>query len=326
MIAYGASVGGMATIIGTPPNLLVAGFLERLAGVRVSFVDWLCFGAPVAAALLVVALVLTRLTLGRGLASGAASDLVPPPPPLRDGEAASERRAGARFTILALSLAFTLWLAPSLAQGILGRDHAFAVALGRHFPEAGVALLAASLLFVAPLSWRKRRFALTWADGQRVNWGVLLLFGGGLSLGTLGEATGIARWAGEGVVSAGFATSPEGFMLVSVVAAIVVSEFASNTAAATLLIPIVIAAARQAGFDPIPPALAAGLATTCGFIFPVSTPQNAIVFGTGRVPLTRMIRRRCSTPASSCGRALLPRPFCREPADPAARAASATDS
>jgi sodium-dependent dicarboxylate transporter 2/3/5 len=290
MIAYGASIGGMATIIGTPPNLLVAGFLERLAGVRVGFADWLVFGFPVAAALLVVSLGLTRLTLGRGLANGIVPVVGAEPPATGDTEALRERRAGARFTVLAFSLAFALWLLPSLAQGALGRDHPLAVALGRHLPEAGVALLAAGLLFVAPLSWRKRRFALTWADGQRVNWGVLLLFGGGLSLGTLGETTGIAKWAGEGVVSAGLATSPEGFMLLSVVAAIVVSEFASNTAAATLLVPIVIAAAQQAGFDPVPPAIAAGLAATCGFIFPVSTPPNAIVFGTGRVPLTRMIR------------------------------------
>ena len=113
-----------------------------------------------------------------------------------------------------------------------------------------MALLCATLLFVAPVSWRKRRFALSWADGQRVNWGVLMLFGGGLSLGTLGEATGIAKWAGEGVVSSGLATSPESFMLLAVIAAITVSEFASNTASATLLVPIVIAAARQAGFDP----------------------------------------------------------------------------
>ena len=290
MIAYGASVGGMATLIGTPPNLLVAGFLERLAGVRVSFTDWLCFGAPVAVALLIVSLVLTRLTLERGLASDRVAPVTAPPRAVAHDETSRETRAGARWTVLAFSLAFALWLAPSLAQGILGRNHPFAAALGRHFPEAGVALLAASLLFVAPLSWRKRRFALSWADGQRVNWGVLLLFGGGLSLGTLGEATGIAKWVGEGVVNAGLATSPEGFMLVSVVGAIVVSEFASNTAAATLLVPVVIAAAQQAGFDPVPPALAAGLAATCGFVFPVSTPPNAIVFGTGRVPLTRMIR------------------------------------
>ncbi len=289
MIAYGASIGGMATLIGTPPNLLVAGFLERLAGVRVTFTGWLAFGLPIATTLLVVSLALTRFTLGRGLSQALGPEMARPPAGGSEDEA-RERRAGARWTVLAFSLALALWLAPSLAQGVLGREHPVTATLGKHFPEAGVALLCATLLFLAPVSWRKRRFALSWADGQRVNWGVLMLFGGGLSLGTLGEATGIAKWAGEGVVSSGLATSPESFMLLAIVAAITVSEFASNTASATLLVPIVIAAAREAGFDPVPPALAAGLASTCGFVFPVSTPPNAIVFGTGRVPLTRMIR------------------------------------
>ncbi len=289
MIAYGASIGGMATLIGTPPNLLVAGFLERLAGVPVTFTGWLAVGFPIASVLLVLSLVLTRFTLGRALVGQPLID-VAPPPATDDAEAAAERKAGARITVAAFFLAFTLWLAPSLAQAILGRTHPWAEALARHFPEAGVALLCAALLFAAPVSWRKRRFALSWNDGQRVNWGVLMLFGGGLSLGTLGEATGIARWAGEGVVGSGLASSPEMFLLICILAAIVLSEFASNTASATLLVPVVIAAAKQAGFDPVPPALAAGLAATCGFIFPVSTPPNAIVFGTGRIPLTRMIR------------------------------------
>jgi sodium-dependent dicarboxylate transporter 2/3/5 len=119
---------------------------------------------------------------------------------------------------------------------------------------------------------------------------VLLLFGGGLSLGSLAEATGLARWAGEGVVRSGLASSPEGLLLVSIAAALLVTEVASNTAAATLVVPVSIAAALQAGFDPVPPALGAGIACSCAFVFPVSTPPNAIVFGTGRVPLTRMIR------------------------------------
>ena len=152
MIAYGASVGGMATIIGTPPNLLVAGFLERLAGVRVSFADWLCFGAPVAAVLLVVSLGLTRLVLGRGLARSLAPDAVGRATRAERRRARPRRVPGARWTVIAFSLAFALWLAPSLAQGALGRDHPFATALGKHFPEAGVALLAAGLLFVAPVS------------------------------------------------------------------------------------------------------------------------------------------------------------------------------
>jgi sodium-dependent dicarboxylate transporter 2/3/5 len=289
MIAYGASIGGMATLIGTPPNLLVAGFLERLAGVRVTFTGWLAVGFPIAFVLLLLALALTRFTLGRGLAGLSLPDVAAP----RDesgAKDAGEMRAGARWTVAAFALAFTLWLAPSLAQGLRGREDPIADALSRHFPEAGVALLCATLLFAAPVSWRQRRFALSWRDGQRVNWGVLMLFGGGLSLGTLGETTGIARWAGEGVVRSGLASSPEMFLFICVLAAIALSEFASNTASATLLVPVVIAAAQQAGFDPVPPALGAGLAATCGFIFPVSTPPNAIVFGTGRVPLTRMIR------------------------------------
>jgi sodium-dependent dicarboxylate transporter 2/3/5 len=289
MIAYGASIGGMATLIGTPPNLLVAGFLERLAGVHVSFAGWLAFAFPISFVLLAVSLALTWFTLGRGLA-GESVPAVMAPAAAEAGEEEQERRSGARWTVLAFGLAALLWLAPSLAQGVLGADHPLAAGLDEHFPEAGVAMLCATLLFVAPVSWRKRRFALSWTDGQRVNWGVLMLFGGGLSLGTLAEAKGLARWAGEGVVGLGLAASPETFLLVCVVAAIALSEFASNTASATLLVPVVIAAAQEAGFDPVPPALAAGLAATCGFIFPVSTPPNAIVFGTGRVPLTRMIR------------------------------------
>jgi sodium-dependent dicarboxylate transporter 2/3/5 len=291
-IAYGASVGGIATLIGTPPNLLAAGFLDELAGVEVTFVGWVLFAAPLSVAMLLATLLVLRLTLARNLEGVEAStgrSFVPAPPA---GSPAQEdaRRAGARWTVAAVLLAFTLWTIPPLAAGLLGTSHPVAEALHRHLPEAGVALLSATLLFAAPVSWRKRRFALAWEDGEKVNWGILLLFGGGLSLGMLAQSTGLVEWAGEAVVSSGLASSPAGLMLVSIVTATTLSEFASNTASATLLIPIVIAAAVQAGFDPVAPALATALATSCAFVFPVSTPPNAIVFGTGRVPLTRMMR------------------------------------
>ena len=287
MVAYGASIGGLATIIGTPPNLITAGFIERLGGVRVTFTGWLLFGVPLSLAIIVVALLVTRLTLMRGLGRLPAGE------PATVGVADAGGRStgsGAAWTIAAIALAFVLWTAPAVTGGLLGRDHPLARALDRHFPEAGVALLCGTLLFVVPWRWRERRFVLDWKDTDEINWGVLLLFGSGLSLGTLAETTGLAKWVGEGVVQSGLASSPGGLLLVSIAAAVLMTEVASNTAAATLLVPVVIAAAREAGFDPIPPALGAGIACSCAFVFPVSTPPNAIVFGTGRVPLTRMIR------------------------------------
>ena len=291
-IAYGASVGGIATLIGTPPNLLAAGFLDELAGVQVTFAGWILFAAPISIAMLVVTLLVLQLTLARHLEGQAGSSGATLVPAARVGSPDEEgiRRAGTRWTVAAILLAFALWTAPAAAGAILGISHPVAEMLRRHLPEAGVALLCAALLFAAPVSWRKRRFTLTWKDGERVNWGILLLFGGGLSLGMLAQTTGLVKWAGEGVVSSGLASSPAGLMLVAIVTATTLSEFASNTASATLLIPIVIAAALQAGFDPVAPALATALATSCAFVFPVSTPPNAIVFGTGRVPLTRMMR------------------------------------
>ncbi len=285
MVAYGASVGGMATLIGTPPNLLTAGFLERLAGVRVTFGAWLSFGGPIALVLLALSIFWTRLILGRGL-TGARTN---PSAGLVEEETLEER-AGRRWTILAFALAGFLWTLPAVVSALAGPQAELVKDLTRLLPESAVALLCASLLFVAPINWRDRRFALTWSEGRQVNWGIILLFGGGLSLGTLAETTGIARWAGEGISRTGLASTPAGLLAVSVAVAILISEFASNTASATLLVPIVIAAAQASGFDPVRPALGAGLAATCGFIFPVSTPPNAIVFGTGLVPLWRMIR------------------------------------
>ena len=124
--------------------------------------NWLVFGLPISLALLACSLLLTRLTLGRALANEPVHP-VSLSRPAEPDDAARETRAGARWTIAAFALAFALWMAPSLAQGVLGRDDTLTAALGKHLPEAGVALLCAALLFVAPVSWKNRRFALTWA-------------------------------------------------------------------------------------------------------------------------------------------------------------------
>ena len=296
MVAYGASIGGMATLVGTPPNLLTAGMIERMTGVKVGFAAWLLIGAPIAIVLFAASLLWVRVLTLRGRVEGAGEHEAERPgdpgpvSALSTGAAPDpDTRRGARLTMTAFGLAGVLWLLPAVAQALYGASDPRAQRLAALLPESAVALLAAALLFVAPVSWRKRRFALDWREGRQVNWGIILLFGGGLSLGTLAEKTGVAAWIGGHLSASPFARTPEGLLFCAIALTIVVSEFASNTAAATLLVPMVIAAAQSAGFDPIRPALGVGLAATCGFIFPVSTPPNAIVFGTGLLPLRRMI-------------------------------------
>ncbi|MBI1949843.1 MAG: anion permease, partial [Acidobacteria bacterium] len=190
MVAYGASIGGMATLIGTPPNLLVAGFLDRLTGVHVGFVGWFLFAAPIAFVLFAVSTAWTHLVLGR--AAGSPGHAVAPAPSAAAGRALAAGTegapaagtdgepvagtpgalsAGARWTLAAFALAAALWTVPSLAAIVLGPSSAFARGLEKHLPESGVAILCATLLFIAPVDWRARRFALSWEDGRRVNWG-----------------------------------------------------------------------------------------------------------------------------------------------------------
>ncbi len=290
MVAYGATIGGMATLVGTPPNILVAGFLDTMCDVKVGFVGWLLFGVPIALVLFVVSIVLTWLVLGRhsGWGSPAGAVSLERAEPANE-EAPAWRRTGARITLAAFGLAVLLWCMPSLARVVYGPSSEAALAFAARLPEAGVALFCATLLFVVPIEWRRRRFALSWQEGKQINWGILMLFGGGLSLGTLAQSTGVARWVGEGLSSFGLARTGPGLLFCAIALAIIVSEFASNTASGTLLVPMVIAAAEASGLDPVRPAIGVGLAATCGFIFPVSTPPNAIVFGTGQVPLRRMI-------------------------------------
>jgi sodium-dependent dicarboxylate transporter 2/3/5 len=285
----------MATLVGTPPNLLTAGFIDRLCGVKVGFAAWLLFGVPIAAVLLTISLLWVWVLFVRGGGEGAGaggrggSEGGAIAPAMAPPANAAELRRGARCTIGAFLLAGVLWMLPAIAGIVLGTDAAITKRLLEILPESAVALAVAALLFVTPVAWRRRRFALTWNEGRQVDWGIILLFGGGLSLGTLAESTGVARFIGEGLGAIGLARSEPGLLLCAIVLTIVVSEFASNTASATLLVPMVVATAQAAGFDPVRPAIAVGLAATCGFIFPVSTPPNAIVFATGRVPLRFMI-------------------------------------
>jgi len=286
MLAYGASVGGLITPIGAPPNLIGRGLIEELTGVEISFAQWTVAALPIAAGMFVV-LGIVLLLINR--------------PEVRRIEGAAEyiadqRRELGRIsraewnTIAAFALTIILWFLPSLASLILGPDHVIATSLDEVLNEGIVAVIGAALLFVLPISWRRQEATLDWGDAARIDWGTIVLFGTGMIFGAMLSSSGLAEAIGAGLSDALGTTSMFAITAMAVGLAILISETTSNTAAAAVTVPIIVPLAVAAGVDPVLPALAATFAASFGFMLPVSTPQNAIVYGSGCVPITRMVR------------------------------------
>jgi sodium-dependent dicarboxylate transporter 2/3/5 len=286
MTAYAGSIGGMATPIGTPPNLIGLGMIENLAGRRIPFFEWMVLALPITLALFVSLAVLMRF-------------LHPSPPRSPEGltSALAEMRQGVApwgraqtYTLIAFLTAVVLWVGPGVLALVWGTDDPLYRAVSERLHEGVVALLAASLLFLLPVEWKPPRGALTWKDAVQIDWGTILLFGGGLSLGSLMYSTGLAQRVAHGLLGATGDPSLWTITAVAALSASLLSETTSNTASASMLVPVAIAVAQAAGVSPLPPALGATLGASMGFMLPVSTPPNAIVYGSGRVSLLAMIR------------------------------------
>ena len=281
IVAIAASLGGVATPVGTPPNLIALGFLEQ-AGFSLDFFRFMAVGVPLSLALTAVMLLVVRYLVPR--ASGAA-DVA--------GWVERERRAqppwgaGQWACAVAFVTAVVLWVTPGVVTLAGAGPGTWARLLADRLEESVVALAAAALLFLWPVGDRR---ALTWAEAVRVDWGTLLLFGGGLSLGKMMFDTGLAGVLGRGVVQATGVTSLWGLTALVLATSIVLTEFASNVASVSMLGPLVLALTREAGVAPLPPLLAACFGASMGFMFPVGTPPNAIVYGTGLIPITAMMR------------------------------------
>jgi sodium-dependent dicarboxylate transporter 2/3/5 len=192
--------------------------------------------------------------------------------------------------LIAFGFTVVFWIFPGLVGVVAGTNSGAFLWLNAHLPESVVSLLGALLLFVLPINFRERRFTITWKDAAGIEWGTILLFGGGLALGELMFSTGLASWLGEGLAGALHAKTNLGVVALFTLIAIILSEATSNTASATMVVPVAIAVARAAGLNPVQAALAATLGSSMGFMLPVSTPPNAIVYGSGCVPLLKMVR------------------------------------
>jgi len=284
--AFAAAIGGVATPVGTPPNLIGIGFIRREAGFDVTFFDWMLLGLPVVALLLGASL----LDLGRSRASGQAAlggvaELV-----ARERRTLGPWTRGQRNTLIAFGATVVLWILPGIVALVAGQQHPLYVELTRAFPEGVVAVLGASLLFLLPVNLARHEFTLRWEEAIKIDWWIVFLYGGGLALGVLAFKTGLAEEIGRGLTSALGVRSELGLIVLATAIATLLSEATSNTASATMIVPVVIAIARSAGVDPVLPAVAATMGASLGFMLPVSTPCNAIVYASGRIPLSAMIR------------------------------------
>ena len=286
-MAYASSIGGMGTLLGTPPNLILAGAARELAGQEVSFLSFLAFGVPMVVILLPLtwAVLVYGLFPSRATLDARASDVL-----RRRREALGPLRGGELATLGVFVLTAIAWLAREHKE-FGGFTLPGLVDVAPRLTDATIGILGALILFVIPARDRdgSRRSLLTWEEARLIPWDVLLLFGGGLSLAAAMESSGLARWLGDHMSVLG-TLPPFALCLGLAVFVLLLSELASNTAAATMMMPIVATLARAVDQPPLLLMMVAAFAASTGFALPVATPPNTIVFGSGQVRVKDMAR------------------------------------
>jgi solute carrier family 13 (sodium-dependent dicarboxylate transporter), member 2/3/5 len=284
--SFAATIGGMGTPVGTPPNLIGVGLLRTTAGINLTFTDWMLVGVPVV--VVTMAFVVIWFLVPRSRAIQLGPDAVRM---VRDElRKLGTMARGERNVVFAFSVTIAMWVLPGVFSLALGDAHPLTRQFAVLVPESIAAIVGALLLLVTPISWRERRFTLSWTEASRIDWGIVLLFGGGLAMGRLSELTGLSAALGQGITARFPDAGSMGLTMVFAAVAVVMSETASNTAAANIIVPMAIAVSKAAGVDPLEPVLGATLGASLGFMMPISTPPNAIVYSSGYIPLGAMVR------------------------------------
>lgn len=279
-IAYAASIGSLATLIGTPPNTFLAGFLQQTYGIELGFARWMMMALPLSVVFLVIAwVVITRWLY---------------PPEIQEvpggAELISDELAelgalgtGERNVLIVFVTMATLWIFRSPLQGLLDGTPLAAI------DDAIIAIAGAIVLFALPVDAKRGVFTMDWETAKQLPWGVLLLFGGGLALAAAVSGNGVDLYVGS--ILATLSTVPV-LLIIAIVAVTVLllTELTSNTATTAALVPVVAGAAVVLELDPMVLAIPAALAASCAFALPVATPPNAIVFGSGHVTIPQMVR------------------------------------
>jgi len=276
-LAYSASIGGLATLVGTPPNALLIGYLAENYGIEISFAQWMRVGIPVTLVMLPIAwIALTRFLHPVNIpASDAVNNHLRELREEMGPITTPERRVAVIF-----ALVITSWMLRRPLTEFLGISGV---------SDAGIVMTAGVLLFMIPSGNPAQPQLMTWQYATRLPWGVLILFGGGLSLAAAVSNTGLALWLGESLAPLN-AWGIAVLVVAAVALVIFLTELTSNLATTATLLPVMGAIAIQAGIPPIFLTVPITIAASCAFMLPVATPPNAIVFATGQLTIPQMVR------------------------------------
>lgn len=283
-IAWAATMGGLGTLLGSPPNAIVAGYAAEELGRTIGFLEWMIVGTPLGLTFILLGwLLMTRVLYRFKL------DEIPGGQQMIEGEIRKLGRMsqGEKMVLVVFASAAFLWVVPGLLESVPGLGGRLGL-LGE-LDDAAIAIAAGAALFLLP-GRGGREMVLNWKDAEDgLPWGVLLLFGGGLSLAAAVAGTGLDAWLGQQVT--GLGALPIVLLVAAVVTIVLfLTEITSNTATAATFIPVLGGVAVGIGADPMTLLIPAALAATCAFMLPVGTPPNAIVFSTGTVTIAQMAR------------------------------------
>jgi len=275
-IAYSASIGGISTLIGTPTNIILAGVVKEMYGYEISFSKWMLFGFPIALILLVISwLYLTRIAypFEKSFSVVGGKEEIQKQLMLLGPMSKEEKRISWVFGLVSLAWISRTFLLQELIPAI---------------DDTMIAIAGVVVLFVLPSSDPKTKL-LDWKTAERIPWGILLLFGGGLSLAEGFKVTGLAAWIGNQFVFLDFIAF--GLFLLIIIAAVnFLTEITSNVATASMILPILSAVSYSMGVHPFGLMVGAALAASCAFMLPVATPPNAVVFGSGYLTIPDMFK------------------------------------
>jgi len=275
-IAYSASIGGMSTLIGTPPNLVLAGVVKSTYGVEITFSQWFKFGFPISVLLLIICwLYLTKIAFKfKQKAFPGGSDEI---------KAQLKKLGKISFEEKSVLVVFICTAFAWISRSFLIKQFVPSI------DDTIIAIFAGSILFLLPSSQKKRRL-LDWDDAIKLPWGIILLFGGGMALALGFESSGLAIWIGQQMTS--LSTMPLILVLLILITSVnFLTEITSNLATTAMLLPVLVSLASAIGVHPYLLLLGATVAASCAFMLPVATPPNAVVFGSGYLKIEDMVRK-----------------------------------